>query len=38
MPYPLVAMNAAHFPRVAGFGTTPLTPLSSYPAIKNTAI
>jgi hypothetical protein len=35
MPYPFVAMNVAHFPRVAGFVTTPLTPVSSYPALKN---
>jgi hypothetical protein len=36
MPYPFVAMNLAHFPRVAGFVTTPLTPLSrTTPLFKN---
>jgi hypothetical protein len=34
MPYPFVTMKLAHFPRVAGFVTTPLTPLST-PLFKN---
>jgi hypothetical protein len=35
MPYPFVAMDVAYFPRAARFVTTPLTPLSRYPAFKN---